>query len=370
VAGRCVEAIIGGIGRERKNMQCQIRRHVEPNGPATGFSAGSHEPTVSPRSALVTLSLAVLAMCLVACSRVEGPSTLRSQSQGLSGVSASTLTLEEKTNSCGANQTQTFFEVLNGGTQSVKLSDVTIKFWVDDTSGASIVPAIVAGGCLTNANGCFHQVSGVTSSAQAFAPACGSDSKLANWEITITNSDPTALAAGVKWADLQSQLHLANFANFKPGTASWYSSCLAGADYASDVHYAVYVKGALVSASPGVPPSCRAPHGTQLLSGEVPPAVASAPLVGALPGATMLELAISLPLRNTQSLDAQIQQVSDPSSPSYRQYLTPNSFASAFGPTPTDYQALISFVQANGLSVAGTYKSRALLAVRGSVANI
>ncbi|HEX3905463.1 MAG TPA: hypothetical protein VH853_21750, partial [Polyangia bacterium] len=69
------------------------------------------------------------------------------------------------TNSCGANQAQDFFQVLNNGSLGVKLSDITIKLWVDDNSGQSIVPHVSTGGCLTNASGCFHQVSGVTAAA-------------------------------------------------------------------------------------------------------------------------------------------------------------------------------------------------------------
>jgi hypothetical protein len=56
----------------------------------------------------------------------------------------------------------------------------------------------------------------------------------------------------------------------------------------------------------------------------VPPAVANgqAPWVGEFPGTQRLSLAISLPLRNQTDLDDLLQQLYDPQSPDYRQYLS------------------------------------------------
>ena len=145
----------------------------------------------------------------------------------------------------------------------------------------------------------------------------------------------TALAAGSTWANIQSTIHLANFANFSPGTADWYSPCVSPSTFAADGHFSVYVAGNLVSASPGVPPPCRATTGTVLLGGEVPTGLGTTfPLVGPLAGTTQVSLAIGLPLLQTTSntpglpnLPTFIQQVSDPTSPMYRKYLNPASFA-------------------------------------------
>lgn len=69
----------------------------------------------------------------------EGVATQRqalvSSDAGVGSVTAFPLQLEVMTNSCGANQMQNFFEVINNGKTPVKLSDITIKFWADDTTG-------------------------------------------------------------------------------------------------------------------------------------------------------------------------------------------------------------------------------------------
>src|SRR5262249_28257213 len=138
-------------------------------------------------------------------------------------VAASTgLTLQVLTNSCGANQVQNFFQVTNNGTTAVPLSAIQIKFWPDDTSGQRVVPQVFYGGCVSNAGtpSCVHQVSGVTAAPATSFSACGpGPQQQANWEITVSNTDNALLLPGATWSNLQSQVHLANFGNFSPGTA-------------------------------------------------------------------------------------------------------------------------------------------------------
>src|SRR5450755_2949401 len=62
-------------------------------------------------------------------------------------VSTASLQLKVLTNSCGANQIQNFFQVTNSGTAAVKLSDIKIKLWANDTSGQGLVPHVATGGC-------------------------------------------------------------------------------------------------------------------------------------------------------------------------------------------------------------------------------
>jgi len=83
-----------------------------------------------------------------------------------------------------------------------------------------------------------------------------------------------------------------------------------------------------------------------------------------------LSLAIGLPLRAPEDLDALLAQITDPASPYYQQYLTSDQFTSQFGPTIDDYQALIDAAQANGLTIVATYPNRIILDVSGTVANI
>ncbi|HZV34840.1 MAG TPA: protease pro-enzyme activation domain-containing protein, partial [Verrucomicrobiae bacterium] len=111
-------------------------------------------------------------------------------------------------------------------------------------------------------------------------------------------------------------------------------------------------------------------QGQRALHGHVPEVVKHLAPISALPANSSLRLAIGLPLRNQDALTNLLHDLYDPSSPSYHQYLTPDQFAQQFGPSEQDYQAVIAFAKAHGLTVTGTHSSRQLLDVSGPVANI
>jgi kumamolisin len=92
--------------------------------------------------------------------------------------------------------------------------------------------------------------------------------------------------------------------------------------------------------------------------------------VGHLPATQTMRLVLVLPLRNQAELENLLQEVYDPSSLSYRQFLTVEEFTARFGPTPEDYDSVIHFAEANGLTVVGTSRNRLNLDVSGSVENI
>ena len=110
--------------------------------------------------------------------------------------------------------------------------------------------------------------------------------------------------------------------------------------------------------------------GGQVLRGQSPRAAAGLAPIGHLPSSQRLNLAISLPLRNRAALTRFLDQLYDPASPSYHQYLTSAEFAEKFGPSQTDYQALIAFAQTNNLDVTALHPNRMLLDVNASVADI
>jgi subtilase family serine protease len=83
-----------------------------------------------------------------------------------------------------------------------------------------------------------------------------------------------------------------------------------------------------------------------------------------------LRLAIGLPLRNGQALTNLLQQLYDPASPLYHQYLKPEQFTASFGPEEKDYQALRRFAESHGLTVTGTHPNRMVLDVTGAVADV
>lgn len=93
-------------------------------------------------------------------------------------------------------------------------------------------------------------------------------------------------------------------------------------------------------------------------------------LLGHLPATQTLRLVVVLPLQNQSALDDFLRDVYDPSSPSYRKFLTVEEFTAKFGPTQEDYDAVVAFLKTNGLSVVGTSRNRLNVDVTGPVANI
>jgi kumamolisin len=109
-----------------------------------------------------------------------------------------------------------------------------------------------------------------------------------------------------------------------------------------------------------------------LLTRHVRDAVLSkqAPLVGHLPATQSMRLVLVLPHRNQAGLDDFLKEVYDPSSASYRKFLTVEEFTARFGPSQEDYDSLIQFAKANGLTVVKTSRNRMNVDVTGPVASI
>ena len=81
-----------------------------------------------------------------------------------------------------------------------------------------------------------------------------------------------------------------------------------------------------------------------------------------------MSVSIVLPLRNQSGLTSLLNQLYDPSSPNYHHFLSVAEFTAQFGPTAEEYQAVVSFAQANGLTVTDTPANRLIVPVTGSVA--
>jgi subtilase family serine protease len=113
-----------------------------------------------------------------------------------------------------------------------------------------------------------------------------------------------------------------------------------------------------------------AQHST--LTSHVPPQVASGQLgrIGELPSTQRMNMAISLPLRNEADLDAQLEQIYDPQSPNYHRYFSVQEFAERYGPTQSDYDAMVRFAAAHGLTVTDPQANHMVVNVEGAVADI
>ncbi len=106
--------------------------------------------------------------------------------------------------------------------------------------------------------------------------------------------------------------------------------------------------------------------GSQQLHGHLSAAIKAAPLVARLGAATELHLAIGLPLRNTEQLGRSLAEIYDPKSAQYRHYLTPQQFAATYGASEQDYQAVVAFARAKGLTVTGDTTNRLAVVVKGT----
>src|ERR1017187_828127 len=108
------------------------------------------------------------------------------------------------------------------------------------------------------------------------------------------------------------------------------------------------------------------------LRNHVPQAVAEGSVTptGTPPGSEQMHLVIGLRLRDPDGLKKLLSEISDPASPKYRQYLSPQQFTEMFGPTEEDYQAAINFAQSSGLAIAGTATNRMIIDASGAVGDL
>ncbi len=95
-----------------------------------------------------------------------------------------------------------------------------------------------------------------------------------------------------------------------------------------------------------------------------------APLVGQLPATQTMHFDIVMALSHPAELKSFVQEVSDPSSPSYRHYVTPQQFTERFGPSQKDYDAVIAFAKANGFKVTHASRDAFDIQLKGTVANV
>jgi kumamolisin len=95
-----------------------------------------------------------------------------------------------------------------------------------------------------------------------------------------------------------------------------------------------------------------------------------APFVGRLPANQSLQLDVVLALRDPAGLDNFLQEIYDPSSLSYRRFLTVEQFTEKFGPSQQDYEAVIRFAEENGFRVVGGSRDALDVQVKGSVSSI
>jgi subtilase family serine protease len=95
-----------------------------------------------------------------------------------------------------------------------------------------------------------------------------------------------------------------------------------------------------------------------------------AQLIGKLPATQTLRFDIVLPLRDRAGVQNFVQEVQDPTSASFHQFLTPEEFTTRFGPSQDDWDALVAFAKASGFEIISGTRDARDLRLSGTVANI
>jgi subtilase family serine protease len=92
--------------------------------------------------------------------------------------------------------------------------------------------------------------------------------------------------------------------------------------------------------------------------------------VGRLPKAQVMSLDIVLSLRDPAGLDTFLDNLYNPANISHRQFLTPAEFTERFGPSQSDYDAVIQYAKSRGLTVTGGTRDGMEVQVKGPVSAI
>jgi len=139
---------------------------------------------------------------------------------------------------------------------------------------------------------------------------------------------------------------------------------------ASIVNLAIFISCGISCSS--IPPPSAAAGGHAMLAPHLPVAVANgqAAMTGAVSPQQSLNLAIHLPVRNQAELTQLLHDLYDPKSPNFHKYLNVSEFTKRFAVTAADYNAVVAWAKANGLTVTAKTPNRRLLAVQGSVGTV
>jgi hypothetical protein len=104
--------------------------------------------------------------------------------------------------------------------------------------------------------------------------------------------------------------------------------------------------------------------------GTTPPLPSGAQTIGAMPAAKPIRLTVALKSQDPSGLAAFAEEVSLPSSPHFRQYLSVAQFASGYGATPAQVALVGSALQARGLTVGRVSANDLTLQVSGTASEV
>lgn len=100
------------------------------------------------------------------------------------------------------------------------------------------------------------------------------------------------------------------------------------------------------------------------------PALSSATSVGATPSAATVEFDIGLNPSDVAGAEALAKAVSDPTSPSYRRFLTPSQWEQRYSPTTADVKAVETWLRQQGIAVEAVTPDRLTIEASASAATV
>jgi kumamolisin len=80
----------------------------------------------------------------------------------------------------------------------------------------------------------------------------------------------------------------------------------------------------------------------------------------------LLSITVTLERSDQAGFDAYLDSVSDPSSPNYRHFLTPQELTDRFGPTQEAYDMVLSYLQGSGFELTDGSNDRLTLTFRAT----
>jgi len=92
--------------------------------------------------------------------------------------------------------------------------------------------------------------------------------------------------------------------------------------------------------------------------------------IGHLPASQIMQLDVVLPVRDRAGLQNFLAELAGQTVPNHVHFLTPAEFTEKFGPTQHDYDAVVQYLQAHGLTVVGGSRDGMEVQVKGPVSAI
>jgi subtilase family serine protease len=92
--------------------------------------------------------------------------------------------------------------------------------------------------------------------------------------------------------------------------------------------------------------------------------------IGQLPPDQTMTLDVVLPLRDPAGLNTFLKQLYDPSSSSYRQFLTVPQFTERFGPTQENYDTVVRYLKTYGFEITGGTRDGMDVQIKGPVSAV